>query len=188
MKYLIHKILTKHTVFLGWACVVLMWALAFDFVAWKSLSVILALSPDSVNEPSGAFFRAGAAAGILLICCVAFPVDYLMMRAKRFVQRNGWGDNKPNYKRWVKVSLTTAIVLAVIFALTGCKKEEEVSKKVGNFQVYTLFTHDGCTVYRFYDDRAVYYTNCQGTTQYEHSYPNGKTTSVDRYETQTVVR
>lgn len=187
MKYLIHKLLTKYYNLIGWAAVALVWLTSLNFLAWKVLAVILALNPDAANEPAGAFFTSGAAA-MALVVLSAFPIDWLLSRARRFVSRNGWGDNKPNYKRWVKVSITAAIFIGLALALSGCQKAEEESKRVGNFQVEKLFTYDGCTVYRFEDARTVYYTNCQGTTQYEHAHPNGKSTTVDHYETQTVVR
>lgn len=59
----------------------------------------------------------------------------------------------------------TTIVGCVIF-LTACQKDAESLARVGHdFKVEKLFTHEGCTVYRFDDTRTVYYTNCQGSTQ-----------------------
>ena len=58
-------------------------------------------------------------------------------------------------------------VLAVL-ALTGCGKPAETSTSVGReFVVDTLFTHEGCTVYRFVDHgNSRYFTNCQGSTNW----------------------
>lgn len=55
--------------------------------------------------------------------------------------------------------------LILLLVLTGCQKPAEQTNTANRFDVDTLFTHDGCTVYRFYDDRSVYFTNCKGQTQ-----------------------
>lgn len=65
-----------------------------------------------------------------------------------------------------------AIVLASLLALAGCQKAPESTKGVNGFKVEKLFDYDGCTVYRFYDDRTVYFTRCEGskpTTAYSES-------------------
>ena len=68
----------------------------------------------------------------------------------------------------------TVIALAIL--LTACQKPPETSKRAGSsFDVEKLFTVDGCTVYRFYDDRTVYFTDCQGATRWTESH--GKTSS-----------
>ncbi len=41
-----------------------------------------------------------------------------------------------------------------------------------------LFENDGCKVYRFYDDRAIYYTDCRGEVQTQHAEPAGKTVII----------
>ena len=62
--------------------------------------------------------------------------------------------------------LTWAGIISSVLFLTACQKDAESSARVGHeFKVEKLFTHEGCTVYRFFDDRRVYYTNCQGSTQ-----------------------
>lgn len=59
-------------------------------------------------------------------------------------------------------------IIAVMISLTGCEKAPEVQIRSGEFNVERLFTVDGCTAYRFRDsDRAIYYTNCNGSTQSE---------------------
>lgn len=62
---------------------------------------------------------------------------------------------------------TTLIILAIA-VLPGCSQQGEVTVSVNNrFTVDKLFTHEGCTVYRFYDGGAYrYYTNCSGSTQW----------------------
>ena len=67
----------------------------------------------------------------------------------------------------------------IVLALTGCQKEAEQSQAAGsNFKVDKLFTVDGCTVYRFTDDRTVYFTNCSGSASYSYNRSNGKTQST----------
>lgn len=44
------------------------------------------------------------------------------------------------------------IILAAALVLAGCVKAPEEAQHAGrDFTVETLFTHDGCTVYRFND-------------------------------------
>lgn len=63
-------------------------------------------------------------------------------------------------------ALTWIIIIGCALYLTACQKNAEQTARVGNdFKVEKLFTHEGCTVYRFDDNRTVYYTNCQGSTQ-----------------------
>lgn len=67
------------------------------------------------------------------------------------------------------------LILAVL-ALTACQKAPESAKGVNGFKVEKLFDYDGCTVYRFYDDRTVYFTRCDGmkpTTAYTESCGKG---------------
>jgi uncharacterized lipoprotein len=66
-----------------------------------------------------------------------------------------------------------AAVIALVL-LAGCGKNPEQSQRVNaSFTVDTLFTKDGCTVYRFYDAGSPrYFTNCSGSTSYR--VPAGK--------------
>lgn len=63
------------------------------------------------------------------------------------------------------------LVLAAILALAGCSKPAETSTSVGSeFVVDTLFTHEGCTVYRFNDGgNNRYFTNCSGSTTWREN-------------------
>lgn len=59
-------------------------------------------------------------------------------------------------------------LLTIIFCfilLTSCTKDSESSQMHGSgFEVEKLFTHDGCTVYRFEDAmRLHYFTTCKGS-------------------------
>ena len=64
-----------------------------------------------------------------------------------------------------------AAVLALTAMLTGCYHSAEVETQVGDgFNVQELFTHKGCTVFRFKDGgRHRYYTNCTGATNWTES-------------------
>jgi len=65
---------------------------------------------------------------------------------------------------------TTLIILALLCA--GCAKQAETTASANaSFEVDTLFTKDGCTVYRFFDAAHYrYFTNCSGSTSYETVY------------------
>lgn len=74
------------------------------------------------------------------------------------------------------------ILLTVFFLAlaAGCSKPAETSTAVGvEFVVDKLFTHEGCTVYRFYDGGgARYFTNCQGSTNWTEHCGKGCTRQV----------
>lgn len=69
---------------------------------------------------------------------------------------------------------TLLIILAVV-ALSACSKQAETSTAVGaEFVVDRLFTHDGCTVYRFSDGGYNrYFTNCSGSATWQESCGKG---------------
>lgn len=69
------------------------------------------------------------------------------------------------------------ILIAVIALLAGCLKKAETSTSAGTeFVVDKLFTHEGCTVYRFSDGgNSRYYTNCQGSTAWTEQCGKGCT-------------
>jgi len=73
--------------------------------------------------------------------------------------------------------MRTILALVAVFALVGCTKPAETSTSVGReFVVDKLFTHDGCTVYRFTDGgNNRYFTNCQGSTSWAESCGKGCT-------------
>ncbi len=57
--------------------------------------------------------------------------------------------------------IRAAITLAAVVLLAGCESERapEASAPVGGGDhVVRLFTHDGCTVYRFFDGKPGYST------------------------------
>lgn len=70
------------------------------------------------------------------------------------------------------------IILALL--LNGCVKAAQESAKDGEFEIETLFTKDGCTLYRFNDaGRYVYFTNCSGSTHYSETCGKNCSRSVD---------
>lgn len=57
------------------------------------------------------------------------------------------------------------IAIATLF-INGCgKPAESITQVNSEFKVDKLFTHEGCTVYRFRDaGKYRYYINCNGTS------------------------
>lgn len=72
------------------------------------------------------------------------------------------------------------ILMTALIALSACQKEAETVQRVGasGVDVEKLFTFEGCSVYRFQDDRTVYFTNCSGSTQYAENC--GKNCTINR--------
>ena len=67
------------------------------------------------------------------------------------------------------------VVLLIAIGLSGCYRDPISVSLTENreFDVEKLFTHRGCTVYRFFDNGPKYFTDCKGSTEWEES--NGKT-------------
>jgi hypothetical protein len=63
-----------------------------------------------------------------------------------------------------------------LIVLCSCSEEPIAISRTNNpaINLQLLFENDGCKVYRFYDDRAVYYTDCRGEVQSQHIKPAGK--------------
>lgn len=59
--------------------------------------------------------------------------------------------------------ISILLLFATPFVLSGCAKNAESSIVVnGNFEVERLFTNEGCTMYRFYDNGSYhYYASCK---------------------------
>lgn len=75
----------------------------------------------------------------------------------------------------MKKVLKTAAAACAILALVACSKQPESSQRKGAFNVDTLFTHDGCTVYRFVDGaQTVYYTKCQQSSSTAYNSGSSK--------------
>ena len=73
--------------------------------------------------------------------------------------------------------LAFMMAVAILYTITGCQKDPQEVQKQGEFRIEKLFTHEGCTLYRFYDDRQVYYSDCRGQTQTTRSCGKGCTTT-----------
>jgi hypothetical protein len=67
--------------------------------------------------------------------------------------------------------MKTVLAILALTLLAGCSKPAETSTSVGReFVVDKLFTHEGCTVYRFNDGgNNRYFTNCQGSTSWREN-------------------
>jgi len=60
-----------------------------------------------------------------------------------------------------------AFIITCVLGLASCMKPPESSTPAGiEFKVDKLFTHEGCTVYRFNDGGIRYFTNCSGATSW----------------------
>lgn len=73
------------------------------------------------------------------------------------------------------MKLVTIAIAACCLLLTACDPDrhpEATTKTETGYRVSKLFTHEGCTVYRFYDDSDRYFTKCDGqaaTTSWRRS-------------------
>lgn len=71
------------------------------------------------------------------------------------------------------------ISLIILTSFCGCDKkkgdEVELQKQADDYKVEFLFEVDGVSVYRFYDNKWVYFTNTNGKVGYEYT-----TTSTHR--------
>jgi hypothetical protein len=76
---------------------------------------------------------------------------------------------------------------ALLVLLAGCVEKAIEIRPTNNaaIQVETLFTKDGCTVYRFNDDGRRYFVRCesgQTRTEWSTTYPCGKSVCTARHE------
>ena len=58
------------------------------------------------------------------------------------------------------IGRTILASIAAALALAGCGQAES-QEEAGDFTVAKLFTHDGCTVYRFRDGYMRYFVRCE---------------------------
>jgi hypothetical protein len=77
--------------------------------------------------------------------------------------------------------MKTVLAIIALTILAGCSKPAETSTAVGvEFVVDKLFTHEGCTVYRFSDGgNKRYFTNCNGSMNWRESCGKNCTRPVD---------
>lgn len=64
----------------------------------------------------------------------------------------------------LRISIGAAAFIAIALLITGCsaKSESTVQTSNSNVKVEKLFEHEGCTAYRFDDQRTVHYVRCTG--------------------------
>ena len=68
-------------------------------------------------------------------------------------------------------------LLLIPLLLLGCNKPPETTTTLNkNFKVDTLFTYEGCTVYRFWDGGSRYYVNCNESSSTNWTVNTGKST------------
>lgn len=71
------------------------------------------------------------------------------------------------------------IIIAFLFLiLFSCANDPQATFDLNNSEIRLdlLFEHDGCKVYRFYDNgQAVYWSDCRGHLQTSHYQQTGKT-------------
>lgn len=80
------------------------------------------------------------------------------------------------------------LVFVALFSL-ACFRDPVSEQRTNNsnFSVEELFTHNGCTIYRFVDGgRHRYWTDCRGSVSNHYSQYNGKTTYDYEDSIQTV--
>ncbi|NJO64017.1 MAG: DUF4884 domain-containing protein [Richelia sp. RM2_1_2] len=73
--------------------------------------------------------------------------------------------------------------LFVLILFVGCTKdaEKKVNVSNNNFDVELLFEHDGCKMYRFYDGKHIYYSDCTGKTSYNTGGKNNVYVETETY-------
>jgi hypothetical protein len=65
--------------------------------------------------------------------------------------------------------------LIVLLFIIACSGPYEDTKTENTYEIETLFTHDGCTVYRFFDRLSpIYFTNCHGEASWRKSIGKSK--------------
>lgn len=73
-----------------------------------------------------------------------------------------------------------AMLAVAVAMLVGCESSEPpVKVDVGNgFKVQKLFTHEGCTVSRFYSDGDKFFTRCEGAASSSVNWTSGSKTKT----------
>jgi len=65
--------------------------------------------------------------------------------------------------------MKTLLLLLLTVSCAGEGIPTSQNGALGNFNVQRLFETEGCVVYRFYDARYRYFTNCNGAVNYSAS-------------------
>lgn len=84
--------------------------------------------------------------------------------------------------RTISRLLLEVAALALLSLVFSCHQDpiKTESTEVNGIKLELLFEKDGCKVYRFYDGRYIYWSDCSG--RIEHNYRSGKT----NYKQQTI--
>lgn len=79
------------------------------------------------------------------------------------------------------------LIVLVAVSLMACKKGAMNTSKTINpeFDLELLFEHDGCKVYRFYDGRYIYYTDCRGQASWSVTTSSGKNSNTTHHQVTT---
>ena len=91
----------------------------------------------------------------------------------------GLSDTDLGAARGILVSAVLGIPMWLALAsLPGCSKDPVGVSATDNrdMRVERMFTHEGCSVYRFYDDGAHYFADCRGSVIQREHRMCGKTT------------
>lgn len=88
------------------------------------------------------------------------------------------------------------LILPLLLMLTGCENPNrpgsvqptEQADTTRDYKVRFLFEIDGIRVYRFYDNRTVYFTSAAGNIGYEYqtTQRTGKTTTTQIHHVETI--
>jgi GH24 family phage-related lysozyme (muramidase) len=73
--------------------------------------------------------------------------------------------------------MKSTVLLAFAILLFGCQETQRTTTTVlanEDFHVELLFEIEGCKMYRFRDNRAVYWSDCRGKVQSSFSVQSGK--------------
>jgi hypothetical protein len=92
----------------------------------------------------------------------------------------------------MKTNLSTILICltTVLISCGGIDSGNPISvdTTVSKYQVYFLFEHEGCKVFKFNDNgHIVYYTNCNGNMSWQVTRKQGKHTTTDHYNVPTSV-
>lgn len=85
-------------------------------------------------------------------------------------------------------SILFILFLAVLFF--NCKHEAISTFDAGDYEIYLLFEHDGCKMYRFRDFGSdIYWSDCRGQVMEKHEETSGDeiNTTQTTMKTQTTM-
>lgn len=74
------------------------------------------------------------------------------------------------------------ILIAILLSIAGCENQAVGTSDTSNrqIQVDNLFSHDGCTIYRFHDGGYLhYYAKCDNSAEVTNRYSCGKSCTIE---------